>query len=93
MWHIYTRECYEVIKKNKTFSPVIQWLRICLVLLGTPVQSLVQEIPHAAEQLSLCTATTAFMRSRACALQQEKPPRATPRESPRTATQTQSSQS
>ena len=32
------------------------------------------KIPHASEQLSLCTTTTEARVPRACALQQEKPP-------------------
>ena len=33
-------------------SLVVQWLRICLPVQGTQVQSLVQEAPHAVGQLS-----------------------------------------
>ena len=39
-------------------SLVAQWLRIRLPMQGTWVLALVREIPHAAEQLSLCTTTT-----------------------------------
>ena len=39
-------------------SLVEQWLRIRLPMQGTQVRAPVREIPHAAEQLSLCAATT-----------------------------------
>ena len=39
-------------------SVVIQWLRICLPMQGTWVQSLVWEDPTCMEQLSLCARTT-----------------------------------
>ena len=39
-------------------SLVAQWLRICLPMQGTWVQSLVGKIPHATEQLSPCATTT-----------------------------------
>ena len=31
---------------------MVQWLRICLPMQGTQVQSLIEKIPHAADQLS-----------------------------------------
>ena len=38
---------------------IVQWLRICLAIQGTPVWSLVQEDATCrTEQLSLCTPTT-----------------------------------
>ena len=67
-------------------SPVAQWLRIRLPMQGTRVRALVRKIPHAAEQLSPCAATTEpalqsprattpeARAPRARALQQEKPP-------------------
>ena len=39
-------------------SLVVQWLRIRLPMQGTRVWALVQEIPHAVEQLSPCATTT-----------------------------------
>ena len=39
-------------------SLVVQWLRICLPKQGRWVQSLRQEDPHAAENLSPCSTTT-----------------------------------
>ena len=38
---------------------MVQWLRICLEMQGTLIQSLLQRISHAAEQLSPRTATEA----------------------------------
>ena len=37
---------------------VAKWIRICLPMQETWVPSLVWKIPHALEQLSLCTTTT-----------------------------------
>ena len=37
---------------------MVQWLRICLPMQGTQVQSLVGKISHALGQLSLCATTT-----------------------------------
>ena len=37
---------------------VIHWIRICLSMRGTGVQSLSGKIPHALEQLSPCVTTT-----------------------------------
>ena len=38
---------------------MVQWLRICLPMQGTRVQSLVQEDPiHATEELNPCATTT-----------------------------------
>ena len=54
-----------IIKKNQLgTSLVAQWLRIHLPIQGTWVRSLVQKIPHAAEQLSPCTKLLS-LRSRA----------------------------
>ena len=41
------------ITGSKT-SLVVQWIRICLPMEGTQVQSLARKIPHATEQLSPC---------------------------------------
>ena len=46
------------INGSSRTSLVVQWMRIHLPMQGTWVQSLVQKIPHAAEQLSLSTTTT-----------------------------------
>ena len=59
-------------------SLVVQWLRICLPMQGTPVQSLVQESPHNTGQLSPCAITP-----EACAPQQRKAPTPQPESSPR----------
>ena len=51
----------EKLSSNRNFlgtSLVVQWLRIHLPIQGTRVQALVRKIPHAAEQLSLCTTAT-----------------------------------
>jgi len=39
-------------------SLVVQWLRICLAMQVTKVQSLVWEDPSATKPLSLCTTAT-----------------------------------
>ena len=46
------------LKKSRGASLVAQWLRIRLPMQGTRVRALVRKIPHAAEQLSPCAATT-----------------------------------
>ena len=56
-------------------SLVVQWLKICLPMQETWVHPRSGKIPHAVEQLSLCTTTAAQMPS-AHASQQEKPPQA-----------------
>ena len=43
---------------NPCTSLMVQWIRICLPMRRTWVQSLVQIVTHAAEQLSPCTTTT-----------------------------------
>ena len=40
---------------------MVQWLRICLAMQGTWVQSLVWKIPWAREKLSLCATATESM--------------------------------
>lgn len=51
-----------------------QWLKVCLLLQETRVQSLVQEDSICHRQLSPCaTNTEACLRSGACAPQSEKP--------------------
>ena len=45
------------LKEDYRTSLMVQWLRICLPMHGTWVQSLVQKIPHATEELSLCATT------------------------------------
>ena len=84
-------------------SLVAQWLRIRLPMQGHGFEPWSGKIPHAAEQLSPCAtttepalqsprATTTEARTpRAPAPQQEKPPLAAARESPRAATKTQRS--
>ena len=44
--------------KNYRTSLVVQWVRICLPVQDTQVQSLDWEYPRALEQLSLCSTTT-----------------------------------
>ena len=61
-------------KKKSGTSLVTQWLRIYLPMQETQVRALVQEIRHAAKQLSPCAATTEARGPRAHAPQQEKPP-------------------
>ena len=51
---------------------MVQWIRICLPVQGSGVQSLVKKIPRALAQLSSC-ATTTEPRSRARAPKQGKP--------------------
>ena len=85
-------------------SLVVQWLRICLPMQGTRVRALVWEIPHAAEQLGPCVTTAEPARlepvlhdkrgrdsERPAHRDEEWPPFATTRESPRTETKTQHS--
>ena len=55
-------------------SLVVQWLRICLPIQGTQVQSLVGEDPHATEQLSPRAATTEAHALEACTPQLESSP-------------------
>ena len=62
-----------VQKASRETSLVVQWLRICLAVQGTPVQSLVQEDPNALGQRSPCATTTEAHAPRIHALQQEKP--------------------
>ena len=64
----------DVLKEEPQTSLVAQWLRIHMPMQGTRIRVLVQEDPHAAEQLSPCATTTEACAPRACALQQEKPP-------------------
>ena len=55
-------------------SLVVQWLRICLSMQGTWVQSLVQEHPTCLGATKPVHHNYESLRSRACAPQQEKPP-------------------
>ena len=73
------------IQRTLGTSLVTQWMRICLLLQGTWVQSLVQEDPtssgatkpthhnYRAHTLEPRAATTEAHELRACAPQQEKP--------------------
>ena len=66
------------IKNSRTrISLVVQWIRIRLPMQATWVQSLLwgDPIPHATEQLSLCVTITEARGPKACALQQETPPK------------------
>ena len=86
-------------------SLVVQWLGICLPMQGTWVWALVRKIPHAAEQLGPWATTTEPVRlecvlrnkrgrdsERPARRDEEWPPLAATRESPRTETKTQHSQ-
>ena len=71
----------EILTKSQGLPSVVQWLRICLPMQGTQVQSLVWEDSGAKswskawpQLLSLC--------SRAHALQQDKPPEQREKSSP-----------
>ena len=46
------------VKRNEEDSLVVQWLRICLTVQGTCVQSQLGKIPRAVGQQSPCTTTT-----------------------------------
>ena len=46
------------LKEELGASLAAQWISFHLPMQGTQVRSLVQEIPHATEQLSLCSTTT-----------------------------------
>ena len=67
------------IKGSLGTSLVVQWLRICLAMPGTPVQPLAPEDPTRCEATSLCTTTEPMCcdhrspRLWACAPQQEGP--------------------
>ena len=86
-------------------SLVTQWLRICLPMQGTRVRALVWKIPHAAEQMGPWATATEPARlepvlrnkrgqdsERPAHRDEEWPPLATTRESPRTETKTQHTQ-
>ena len=86
-------------------SLVAQWLRVCLPMQGTRVWALVWEDPHAAEQLGPWATTTEPARlepvlrnkrgrdcERPAHRDEEWPPLAATRESPRTEMKTQHSQ-
>ena len=58
-FHLYNCTNYVLIKLEKNTSLVVQWLRICLLVQGTRVQSLVWGRSHTSQgQLSLCAPTT-----------------------------------
>ena len=58
-FHLYNCTHYVLIKLEKNTSLVVQWLRICLLVQGTRVQSLVWGRSHTSQgQLSLCAPTT-----------------------------------
>ena len=94
--------CTRVIDSTCRASLVAQWLRICLPMQGTWVQSLVREDPTGHEATKPVHHNYWARAPRARAPQQEKPPQweahapqqrvAATRESPRTATKTQHSQ-
>ena len=86
-------------------SLVAQWLRICLPMQGTRVRAWSGKIPHAAEQLGPCATATEpaclepVLRNkrghdseRPAHRDEEWPPLAATRESPRTETKTLHSQ-
>ena len=85
-------------------SLVAQWFRICLPMQGTRVRALVWEDPHAVERLGPCATVTEPARlepvlrnkrghsnERPVHRNEEWPPHAATRESPRTETKTQHS--
>ena len=61
-------------------SLVIQWLRIYLPMQETGFDPWSGKIPHALEQLSLCTTTAEAHRPRAHALQHRSPCNEKPRQ-------------
>ena len=59
-------------EKIPSISPVVLWFRLSMQILGKWVQSLILEISHALEQLSLCPTTTEIWLPRPY-MPQEKP--------------------
>ena len=58
IFFVFLNELADCLHLKSRISLVFQWLRICLPMQGTQVQSLVQEAPHAVGQLSPCSTAT-----------------------------------
>ena len=64
----------EILTKSQGFPSVVQWLKICLPMQGTQVQSLVWEDSGAKCWSKACVPQLLSLCSRAHGLQQDKPP-------------------
>ena len=67
--------CKEMNENGDVTSQGVQWVRISLQCRGHGLDPWSGKIPQAEEQLSTCATTTEAHAPRACALQQEEPPR------------------
>ena len=73
----------EILTKSQGLPSVVQWLKICLPMQGTQVQSLVWEDSGAKSWSKACVPQLLSLCSRAHALQQDKPPEQDPSNSHR----------